>query len=109
LQPLLARHAGDINRRRPDEVIDALTQAGLFRMLTPRRFGGYAVAPRTVVEVSETLAMTDASAGWAHANVAWAAAHGTEQMQLARAHRRVGESCAGGSATRVAFGRWPTC
>ena len=66
LQPLLARHAGDgyINRRLPDEVIDALTQAGLFRMLTPRRFGGYAVALRTVVQVSETLAMTDASAGW---------------------------------------------
>ncbi|WP_236949438.1 acyl-CoA dehydrogenase family protein [Mycolicibacterium goodii] len=86
LQPLLAHHAGDsdINRRLPDEVIDALTQACLFRLMTPRRFGGYAVPSRTVVEVSEALAMADASAGWVvglNANVAWAAAHGTEQMQ----------------------------
>src|SRR5262249_15980636 len=43
LKPMLVTHAsdGDINRRQADEVIDGLTAAGFFRLLTPVNFGGY--------------------------------------------------------------------
>lgn len=38
LRPLVRRHAseGEINRRLSDEVIDALTKAGLFRLFISR-------------------------------------------------------------------------
>lgn len=37
LQPLLRKHAGygDQHRRQPDEVIAAVTEAGLFNLLVP--------------------------------------------------------------------------
>src|ERR1700709_180917 len=66
LQPLLRQHAaaGESLRRLPDPVNAALTKAGLFRLQTPKRFGGYAVGVSTVLEVSEALAEADASASW---------------------------------------------
>jgi 3-hydroxy-9,10-secoandrosta-1,3,5(10)-triene-9,17-dione monooxygenase len=66
LQPLLCQHAaaGDASRRQPDEVIAGLTEAGLFRLLTPRRLGGYETQLRTVVAVTETLGEADGSAAW---------------------------------------------
>jgi alkylation response protein AidB-like acyl-CoA dehydrogenase len=66
LQPLLREHtaAGDADRRLPDEVIARLGEAGLFRMLTPRRLGGCETRLRTVVAVVETLAVADGSAAW---------------------------------------------
>lgn len=86
LQPLLARHAGDgeINRRQAAEVIDALTHAGMFRLLSPRRFGGYLVSLRTLVDVTEALAVADGSAAWVvglSAGVSWSVGHATEQAQ----------------------------
>jgi 3-hydroxy-9,10-secoandrosta-1,3,5(10)-triene-9,17-dione monooxygenase len=55
LQPLLRQNAaeGGLLRRLPDAVGDALTAAGMFRLLSPTRFGGYAVDLRTVLKVSE--------------------------------------------------------
>jgi 3-hydroxy-9,10-secoandrosta-1,3,5(10)-triene-9,17-dione monooxygenase len=66
LQPLLDAHAdeAELLRRSPDAVSNALTEAGMFRLLTPARFGGYAVDLRTVIEVTETMAETDGSASW---------------------------------------------
>lgn len=66
LQPLLDAHVanGELLRRLPDPVSDALTEAGMFRLLTPRHFGGYAVDLRTVIEVTETIGMADGSASW---------------------------------------------
>lgn len=66
LQPLLRQHAvaGDASRRLPDEVIARLTEAGLFRLLTPRRLGGYETQLRTVVAVTEALGEADGSAAW---------------------------------------------
>ena len=54
----------DIHRRQTDEVIDALTDAGFFRLWKPRRFGGYPADVRTVLQVTETLAEPDGSATW---------------------------------------------
>jgi 3-hydroxy-9,10-secoandrosta-1,3,5(10)-triene-9,17-dione monooxygenase len=57
LEPLLRENAaeGELLRRLPDTVSDALIAAGMFRLLTPTRFGGYAADLRTVINVSETL------------------------------------------------------
>ena len=66
LQPLLREHAGtgDADRRTADEVIAGLTDAGLFRLMTPSRFGGFEADLRTVVEVTEALGEADGAAAW---------------------------------------------
>ncbi|WP_261384017.1 acyl-CoA dehydrogenase family protein [Streptomyces sp. T12] len=66
LQPLLRAHAqrGEADRMVPAEVVDALAEAGIFRMLTPKRFGGYETNLRTLTEVSEVLGEADGSTAW---------------------------------------------
>jgi len=66
LRPLLAQHAAETEtsgRIRP-EVIDAVREAGLLRMTVPRRFGGYQLPFRTVVEVCAAVAEGCGSTGW---------------------------------------------
>jgi 3-hydroxy-9,10-secoandrosta-1,3,5(10)-triene-9,17-dione monooxygenase len=55
---------GELLRRLPDVVNDALTEAGMFRLLTPARFGGYEVDLRTLIKVGETLGEIGGSASW---------------------------------------------
>jgi len=86
LHPLLREHAGaaDVNRRPADEVVEAMTAAGFFRMFTPARFGGWQVDLRTMYEVCEAVAIADASAGWLlgiGAIGAHAVARGSEKLQ----------------------------
>jgi 3-hydroxy-9,10-secoandrosta-1,3,5(10)-triene-9,17-dione monooxygenase len=66
LQPLLREHAaeGDAQRSLTEKVNTALTEAGMFRMAAPTRFGGYGTDMRTLVEVIEELGVADASAAW---------------------------------------------
>ena len=66
LQPLLREHAAksEVDRRAADEVVAALTEAGLYRLLTPARLGGYEADLRTVLEVIETLGQADGSIAW---------------------------------------------
>jgi 3-hydroxy-9,10-secoandrosta-1,3,5(10)-triene-9,17-dione monooxygenase len=66
LQPLLRKHAAtaETNRWQAGKVISAMTDAGLFRMLTPRRFGGYEADFRTILETTEAIAEADGSAAW---------------------------------------------
>ncbi|MEI5099396.1 acyl-CoA dehydrogenase family protein [Streptomyces sp. PmtG] len=66
LQPLLREHATRIeaDRRITDEVIDALTDAGLFKLTVARRFGGYEVDMRTLLDVPAAIAEGDGSTGW---------------------------------------------
>jgi alkylation response protein AidB-like acyl-CoA dehydrogenase len=66
LQPLLREHAArtDADRRVPAECIDALGEAGLFKVSTPRRYGGYASTLRAMLDVSAAVAEGDGSAGW---------------------------------------------
>lgn len=66
LQPLLREHArsAEAARRLPDAVVAALVEAGLFRMLVPRRLGGHETGVRTVLAVTETLGVADGSASW---------------------------------------------
>lgn len=48
----------------PQDMAEALAGAGLYRLLTPREYGGYEVPVDTFVEVIERLARTDASIAW---------------------------------------------
>ncbi len=80
LQPLLREHAatGDTERKASDAVIDAVTAAGFFRLLSPRQFGGYEADVRTVLEISELLGQADGSVAWLvglGATATWLAAH----------------------------------
>ncbi|MCX4597319.1 acyl-CoA dehydrogenase family protein [Streptomyces sp. NBC_01549] len=66
LRPLLREHAGrgETERVVPARVVDALGEAGVFRLLTPRRYGGLETDLRTLTEVSETLGAADGSSAW---------------------------------------------
>jgi 3-hydroxy-9,10-secoandrosta-1,3,5(10)-triene-9,17-dione monooxygenase len=66
LRPVLERNAakGEEDRRIADESIDALVEAGLFKITVPRRFGGYEVDIRTKLEVSAAVAEGDGATGW---------------------------------------------
>lgn len=52
------------NRRLSDEAVEAMADAGLFRMRVPARYGGYESDVRTVVDVTRELARGDGAAGW---------------------------------------------
>jgi 3-hydroxy-9,10-secoandrosta-1,3,5(10)-triene-9,17-dione monooxygenase len=86
LRPLLREHqtAAEHERRVADPVIEGLTEAGLFRLLTPRRFGGYEAGVRTLLEVTEALGEADASAAWlvsVGSVASWIACRVSEQAQ----------------------------
>jgi alkylation response protein AidB-like acyl-CoA dehydrogenase len=86
LQPLLREHAAkaDADRRMAAECIDALGEAGLFKVSVPKRYGGYASTLRAMLDVSAAVAEGDGSAGWivALVNVCnWLTALFPEQAQ----------------------------
>ncbi|WP_207945366.1 acyl-CoA dehydrogenase family protein [Actinomadura sp. 7K534] len=66
LVPLLRKHAGwaDENRRLHDEVIEALADAGVFRLRVPARYGGFEAGTRTAVDVAVELGRGDGAVGW---------------------------------------------
>ena len=66
LRPVLERNAakGEEDRRIADESIEALVEAGLFKITVPRRFGGYEVDIRTKLEVSAAVTEGDGATGW---------------------------------------------
>ena len=47
-----------------DETMAEMKAAGLFRILQPKRYGGYEMSPRTFFDVQFALAEGDTSVGW---------------------------------------------
>ncbi|MFC5827104.1 acyl-CoA dehydrogenase family protein [Nonomuraea insulae] len=72
LAPVLKANApwAEQNRRLHEESIEALADAGVFKMRVPERFGGYECNTRTLVEVGAELAQADGSTAWT-ASVYW--------------------------------------
>ncbi|MFJ3670707.1 acyl-CoA dehydrogenase family protein [Streptomyces sp. NPDC090106] len=66
LRPLIAEHAlrAEERRRVTGEVVAALTEAGVYRMNVPRRYGGYQSRPRTQVDVIAEVAAACGSAAF---------------------------------------------
>lgn len=66
LRPLLAANAaaGERDRRVAEESIQALTEAGLFKLSVPKRYGGYETSLRTLMETSAAVAEADGGTSW---------------------------------------------
>ncbi|MHC6225555.1 acyl-CoA dehydrogenase family protein [Pseudomonas sp. X10] len=66
LQPLLSRNAveSERNRRAVEENIQAIRDAGLFRLMVPKRFGGHQGTLRSHLEVSAALAEGCGGTAW---------------------------------------------
>ena len=66
LAPLIAGHAEQTDRERrvPDAVIDALADAGLFKLGVPHRYGGFATGFETYCDVTAALGESCGSTAW---------------------------------------------
>ncbi len=66
LRPLLQKNAvrTEEDRHVAEENIQAIADAGLFRITVPRRYGGYELSIRTKLEVSAALAEGCGSTAW---------------------------------------------
>lgn len=66
IQPLLEKHAaqGEQDRRVAAESIEALTEAGVFKIAQPKRYGGYETSMRTMLDVSAAVGEADGGTAW---------------------------------------------
>jgi 3-hydroxy-9,10-secoandrosta-1,3,5(10)-triene-9,17-dione monooxygenase len=66
LQPLLTKNApeSDRSRRASEENIQAIAEAGLFKLMVPKRYGGYEGTIRSHMEVSAALAEACGGTAW---------------------------------------------
>ena len=51
-------------KRLPAEIVELLREAGIYRMLVAKRFGGDEASPSEFLRLIERIATTDASTGW---------------------------------------------
>jgi alkylation response protein AidB-like acyl-CoA dehydrogenase len=72
LVPVLRANAtwSEENRRLHEETIEALADAGIFKLRVPKRYGGYEADTRTLVDVATELGRADGSTSWV-ASVYW--------------------------------------
>src|SRR6516164_301297 len=66
LAPLLRKNApaGEVNRRVEEETIEAAKKAGLMKICTPKRYGGWEMNTRAMLDVSSVIAEADGGAAW---------------------------------------------
>ena len=66
LTPLLSKNAplGEANRRVVEESIEALRKAGMFKVCTPKRYGGWEMNTRAILDVSAAVAEADGGTSW---------------------------------------------
>lgn len=66
LAPQIQAFADEIERSRclPGPLVEAIAQAGLFRLWIPRALGGEETDPMTLVRVVEVISKADGAAGW---------------------------------------------
>ncbi|PPR12058.1 MAG: Flavin-dependent monooxygenase, oxygenase subunit HsaA [Alphaproteobacteria bacterium MarineAlpha11_Bin1] len=61
-----SREKTELNRRVADDIFDQILDAGLFRMLMPRRFGGFEHGMDVFAEAAYEIARGCGSVGWVH-------------------------------------------
>ena len=66
LRPAITARASEIetSRRIPADIVEALKQAGVFRMFVPRRYGGLELDLPAGLEILVELSRIDSSVGW---------------------------------------------
>ncbi|MGW1764040.1 acyl-CoA dehydrogenase family protein [Streptomyces sp. NPDC002073] len=66
LAPVLKKFAAqaEADRRLHDDTIEALTEAGFFKLRVPKRYGGYETDTRTLVDVAAELGRADGATAW---------------------------------------------
>src|SRR4029077_12253758 len=66
LQAMLAAAGDEIERHRqlPPQIVEALVERGIFKMLLPRSIGGAELDPLTYTAVLEALGQADGSTAW---------------------------------------------
>ena len=66
LQPLFLKNAAESekNRRASQENIEAIAAAGLFRLMVPKRYGGYEGTLKSQLEISSAVAEGCGGTGW---------------------------------------------
>jgi 3-hydroxy-9,10-secoandrosta-1,3,5(10)-triene-9,17-dione monooxygenase len=108
LRPILARNVGRAEQDRclPDENVEALQSANLFKVMVPRRWGGYGAPLPAVLATFAELAKDCPSSGWVTmiiSGVGWWACRlpdrGQEEIFADPAAWR---TCAAGSPTSIA-------
>lgn len=87
LVPKLAERSAEATaqRRVPDETIRDLQEAGLFRVLQPKQYGGYEMDPQVFYEIAMTLSEGCMSTGWIYGII------GVHNWQLALFDPRAAE------------------
>jgi len=92
IRPIIEKHAdrAEAERALTDAVYDAMLDAGLFRTLVPKAFGGLELHPVEAFRVWEAVARIDSVAGWnlqisasAMAFAAWLPKQGGEEVYAA--------------------------
>ena len=76
--------AAEEQRRQPKETIEEIIDAGLVRLLMPRRWRGYELPFDALVDSAIEIARADASAGWCYSFLvahAWLLAHFPDEAQ----------------------------
>jgi indole-3-acetate monooxygenase len=103
LIPLLQSAAGriDAGNELPPDVLDAMFDAGMFKLLLPRAFGGFELKPTDYVQCVEAIAEGDASAAWCMNQGSGCS------MASAYASPNVGREIWGGKRDVVAWGQGP--
>ena len=66
LRPLILEHSAHAEEQRAlaDPVYDAMLEAGLFRALVPKAYGGLELHPTEAYRIFEELARIDSAAAW---------------------------------------------
>jgi alkylation response protein AidB-like acyl-CoA dehydrogenase len=122
LRPLLQQRAAatDAGRRLPDDVVAAVRDAGLCRLMVPARFGGYQTSIREYMEAMAELGRGCGSTAWVASLInvcAWLTALYPERAQhdvwndnpdawVAGSLNPIGETTPVDGGWRVT-GRWP--
>ena len=109
LQPLVAANADatEANGRPPWDVIEALTDAGLFRMFIPAAAGGEEVPPLVAFHAVEQLAVADPSTSWV-VMLATELSLVTGSLQTDALREMIGSDQPGGPRCRIAGSARPT-